>query len=153
MINRCTYPSVDSYMYYGGRGIKVCDRWKKFTNFLEDMGEPASDLSLDRIDPNGHYEPGNCRWIPKKRQMQNTRRNRFLEHKGQRHCVSEWARVLGMEEMTLTGRLRDGWSVEEALTFPVQKRRVYDDQAINSAAVEMSWIVAHSIFRLSQPPA
>ena len=66
MIQRCTNPNVESYEYYGNRGIKVCDRWlHSFENFLEDMGHSSRGLSIDRINSKGNYEPGNCRWIPK----------------------------------------------------------------------------------------
>ena len=62
MLSRCTNSNHDSYSNYGGRDIQVCDRWLKFENFLADMGEPAKDLTIDRIELDGNYEPGNCRW-------------------------------------------------------------------------------------------
>lgn len=73
MHGRCTDPRNASYGSYGGRGITVCARWQSFENFLSDMGErPSKDYSIDRIDPDGHYEPGNCRWLT--RAEQNARR-------------------------------------------------------------------------------
>jgi hypothetical protein len=76
MIKRCSNPNTKHYSYYGGRGIKVFEHWKKFENFVSDIGFRPPGLELDRIDPNGNYEPGNCRWITKKENMNNTRRSK-----------------------------------------------------------------------------
>lgn len=75
MLARCGNPSAVGYEHYGGRGITVCERWHKFENFLADMGERAHQgLSLDRVDPDGNYEPSNCRWATRSEQAQTTRK-------------------------------------------------------------------------------
>jgi hypothetical protein len=76
MLQRCNNPKNTRYKYYGGRGISVCERWRLFINFLADMGERPPGTTLDRIDPNGNYEPGNCRWATQSQQIKNRRHAR-----------------------------------------------------------------------------
>lgn len=76
MKRRCTNPNVPEFKNYGGRGISLCDRWLRFENFLADMGEKPGELMIDRIDNDGNYEPGNCRWADRVTQNNNTRRNK-----------------------------------------------------------------------------
>jgi len=78
MKQRCANPNRDVYKDYGGRGITMCERWNKFEKFLEDMGECPKGLTLDRIDNNGNYEPGNCRWVSMLEQTYNRRKNNTL---------------------------------------------------------------------------
>lgn len=73
MRQRCANPKAVSWKYYGALGVNVCDRWQTFANFLADMGEAPADRTLDRINPCGNYEPGNCRWATPKEQASNKR--------------------------------------------------------------------------------
>lgn len=117
MINRCVRPSAKHYEYYGGRGIKVCDRWRhSFHAFFEDMGEKPDGFSLGRIDNDGNYEPGNCRWEAFSDQQNNKRSNRFVTFQGRTLTVAQWAQETGLSRYTISGRLDRGWPVDEALT-------------------------------------
>lgn len=117
MVRRCTDNKRKAYKNYGGRGITICDRWRTFENFLADMGECPPGLTLDRIDNNGNYEPGNCRWATKKEQNRNQRTNRWIEFHGQKKILADWARDIGIQTATLIERI-EKWSLEDALTRP-----------------------------------
>lgn len=123
MLTRCTNPNVAAFSDYGERGIKVCERWRRFENFYADMGpKPAPEYSLDRIDVNGDYEPANCRWATPLEQANNARSNIPLTHDGKTMNLTEWARELGLKKITLYDRINKlGWSVERALTTPTRK--------------------------------
>lgn len=104
---RCNNPSNSAYKDYGGRGIKVCDRWNNsFENFLADMGEPPTPgHTLDRYpDVNKDYSPDNCRWADRKQQANNTRRNLLIQHDGLTLTLSEWADKLGVAYGLLMNR-------------------------------------------------
>lgn len=116
MMQRCNDSTVAAYKNYGGRGIAVCERWHKFENFRDDMGEPPSGLTLDRIDVHGDYEPSNCRWATRATQARNTTRNHFLTLYGQTYCLSEWAERLGLPISTIKNRLSKKWPVEMILS-------------------------------------
>ena len=116
MIRRCTNPSHDSYPHYGGRGIKVCDRWMIYENFKHDMGDRPKGLSIDRIDPDGNYEPGNCKWSTSHEQSNNRRYNRIISYEGKEYTCSQLARAYGIEPSTLNMRLyRYNWPIKQAL--------------------------------------
>jgi hypothetical protein len=101
MRQRCTNPY---YPHYHGRGIKVCERWDSFENFLADMGEPPEGMSLDRKNVDGNYEPGNCRWADKVTQMNNRRDTVRVEVDGRSQTFSQWAAELGVSRETLRQR-------------------------------------------------
>jgi len=116
-------PKPSDRAYYAGRGITVCDRWRdSFVAFYEDMGpKPSPAHSLDRIDNDKGYEPGNCRWATRTEQMRNTRANRWITFAGETLTLADWSERLGIHKETLTRRL-ETWSVEEAMTRPVRGR-------------------------------
>lgn len=125
MIKRCHKPNFERYKDYGGRGIEVCPEWK---NSFEKFHEWAmangykENLTIDRIDTNGNYEPSNCRWVTYKVQGNNTRRNHYIEYNGERHTMAEWAEIKGMKLQTLAARINIyKWPIEKALTTPVKK--------------------------------
>jgi hypothetical protein len=126
MKHRCTSPKNPCFGRYGGRGITFCERWGDFANFLADMGpRPSSKHSLDRIDNDRGYEPGNCEWRTRFEQMGNTRRNVYMTHNGETAHIAEWARRMGVGRHTLQCRLYSGWSTEKTLTTPVQARKTH----------------------------
>lgn len=116
MKKRCYNPNSDSYHNYGGRGIRICERWlNSFENFLEDMGECPEGYSIDRIDNSGHYTPDNCRWATRSEQSRNKRNNTLITYKGETLCIAEWAERLGVRHSTISTRYRKGWTIEECL--------------------------------------
>lgn len=124
MKSRCYNVNDKSYSYYGGRGIVVCDEWKNSYKAFSDWALAngySNELSLDRINVNGNYNPDNCRWATFKQQMNNTRANRILEHNGECHTVSEWADIIGIKSDIIYCRLHHGWSVDRALTQEVKR--------------------------------
>ncbi len=127
MRSRCTSPGNPNYPNYGGRGITICDRWNSFEAFLADMGErPSLSHSIDRIDNDGNYEPGNCRWASPKEQRANQRnlnRGHRITFNGQTLTIRAWAKTLGIKEITLGYRLRTWGSIEKCLTEPLCQGR------------------------------
>ncbi|KKM85696.1 hypothetical protein LCGC14_1286380 [marine sediment metagenome] len=125
MIQRCTNPKHKRYKDYGSRGITVCKRWQNsFVDFLEDMGESPEGCSIDRINNNKGYKKSNCKWSTRKEQMRNKRSNHLETYNGKIQCIAEWSEEVGISYDTLWKRIfRYGWSIEKALTTPVQKRR------------------------------
>jgi hypothetical protein len=126
MLNRCRNPNVTEYKHYGGRGIKVCERWLTFENFLADMGDMcgrALGRTIERINNDGDYEPHNVRWATYRDQGRNKSNNRLLSFRGQTKILADWASDLGITPGALIYRLDyKGWSIEEALTTPKPER-------------------------------
>jgi hypothetical protein len=121
MIQRCTNPNATSYPWYGGRGIKVCRRWRRFENFLADMGRRPIGRSLERRDNSRGYTPQNCYWATTAEQSLNKRNVRMLTFQGRTQCVAWWARELGISVFALRRRIDvQKWSVEKALSTPTR---------------------------------
>jgi len=104
MIGRCTIKSHSSYRNYGGRGISVCERWRLYEQFREDMGNRPAGSTLDRINTNGNYELENCRWATKEQQDNNKRTSVFVTFEGRTMTYSQWARELGSDPSVLRQR-------------------------------------------------
>ena len=120
MKQRCYNPKVNSYKNYGGKGITVCDEWmgeNGFCNFEEwsIKNGYSEDLTIDRIDPNGNYEPSNCRWADKETQMNNMTTNIYLTYNGKKQTISQWSKETGIKSATLNYRHRKGWSDIECI--------------------------------------
>ena len=122
MMSRCTNPKHTYYSRYGGRGIKVCERWNSFVHFLEDMGlRPSPEHTIDRY-PNGdgNYEPGNVRWATMAEQNRNHPNVKLITFNGETLCLREWASRTGLDRTTIAFRIKAGWTVERALTTPAR---------------------------------
>lgn len=122
---RCLKPGDSGYEKYGGRGITVCEEWRNSYVAFRDWAMAngyAEDLTIDRIDNNGPYSPENCRWTTNAEQAKNRRSTRLIEYNGKTLCIKDWARETGINYCTLFRRLSHGWSIERALTTPVQNR-------------------------------
>jgi len=116
MLHRCLNEENAHFHNYGGRGIKVCDRWLDFRNFRDDMLPTwMPGLTIDRIDVNMDYCPENCRWLERRLQNRNKRTNRIIEYRGESMCVSEWVERTGTIEQVIASRLKRGWVVGQAL--------------------------------------
>lgn len=116
MRQRCENPKDAAYHRYGGRGVRVCNRWQEFDTFLSDMGEPPVGASIDRIDNNGDYTPENCRWATPQEQQNNLRTNRLITHEGKTQTLAQWARETGIAYHVLKHRLNQGWQPPKLFT-------------------------------------
>jgi len=118
MRDRCRNPRNKRYDRYGGRGIKICERWDDFAVFLSDMGSrPSPQHTIERNDNNGNYEPENCRWATRQEQNSNQSHTRLLVAFGRTQSVSAWARELGIRRESLRDRLAKGMPIEDAVSI------------------------------------
>lgn len=129
MKSRCYNSNSSGFLSYGGRGIKVCAEWldkeKGFINFYEWSLKNGynDDLTIDRIDVNGNYNPENCRWLSSKEQAYNRRSNRYITYNNETHTITEWAKIYRINSGTISSRIQSGWSIERAFTTPARKKR------------------------------
>lgn len=130
--DRCLNPKQIAYARYGGRGITVCDRWRDdFAAFTADMGpRPSRDHTVDRIDNDGPYEPGNCRWATRTEQSRNQRRTVLVMHNGEQRSLASVCEDLGMDRVKVWHRIfLRGWSVEDALSDVNGSTKLTEQQA------------------------
>lgn len=122
MKDRCYNIKSHAYNCYGGRGIEICDEWKNnivsFYNWAINNGY-KDNLTIDRINVNGNYEPNNCRWVNSSIQANNRRYHKWITYNNETHNLTEWSKLLGINRQTLNKRLLIGWSIEKAFTTPV----------------------------------
>lgn len=127
MLSRCERKTDYHYKWYGKRGIKVCKEWHDFIPFYlwaQKSGYRA-DLTIDRIDVNGKYEPSNCRWATVKEQCNNRTNSAYFEFKGEKHTLSQWSDILGIRQSILSWRIYDGgWTVQRAFQQPPRKSKL-----------------------------
>lgn len=119
MISRCNCPTNSAYYKYGGRGIKVCDRWQGingFNSFITDMGARKHGESIDRINVDGDYEPANCRWVDKDTQANNKRNTVRISAFGKTQSLQQWSNETGINRKTILWRIKNGWGINRALT-------------------------------------
>lgn len=128
MKNRCCNKNVKKYKYYGARGIKVCEEWKYDFQVFYDWAMSngyADDLSIDRIDVNGNYEPNNCRWVTMKEQSNNKRNNHLIRFNGKTRTLQEWSDELNIDKHLLISRIKLGWTMEEIIKIkPTPSNRI-----------------------------
>ncbi len=129
MHNRCSNPANPKFHNYGGRGIAVCDRWRDFQAFYDDMGDmPSPEHTIERIDNDGPYAPNNCRWATRIEQGANMRTNHLITHNGQTLTLTEWARKTRVPLNRLRTRLERGVPFADAIskTYRYRPRRISD---------------------------
>jgi hypothetical protein len=123
--DRCYNKNNNKYRIYGARGIKVCDHWlKSFENFYEDMGPRPKEMSIERIDNNGYYSPGNCKWATNYEQNRNTRRNHWFSYGGKKMILEDWVRLFQVNISSVCYHLKKGHSFDEIVEIFRNSKRV-----------------------------
>lgn len=148
MHRRCENKKSDAYSNYGGRGIKVCNEWSgedgfyKFREWALSNGYQEG-LTIDRIDGNGNYEPGNCRWATYKEQNNNLRSNHNIEYNGETHTISEWSEITGISQSLILARISKlNYSIGEALGFEVHNPKYRDMKKVLQLNKENGEVIA-----------
>ena len=124
MKQRCYNSKMPNFKYYGARGIAVCDEWRNDSQSFYEwaiLNGYKEELTLDRIDNSGNYEPSNCRWVTAKEQSNHRSNNIILSFNGENHTISEWSEITGIKQHVIRNRLIRGWSIENVLTRKVGK--------------------------------
>jgi hypothetical protein len=119
MKSRCLNPNNKDFSLYGGRGIKVCDRWLTFEGFLADMGTIPDGMTLERVNRDGDYQLSNCKWSTRTEQANNRSSNHVITFSSRTQTATQWASELGIKRRTLLRRIERGWSIQRTLTTPV----------------------------------
>lgn len=138
MLARCHNEKNTSFPGYGGRGITVCDRWmESFENFYADMGSRPSKIhSIDRINNDGNYEPGNVKWSTPSQQTRNCRHTKKIFYKGESKLVMDWAAIFGIDRHVLYYRIRNKWSPEKTLETPVGRKMKFISRTASSVPAD-----------------
>lgn len=139
MKRRCTDEGFKDFPHYGGRGIKICSSWlKSFANFLADMGERPEGMTLDRVDSEGDYCKGNCRWATRLTQGNNTSRNHRITYEGRTRTLAEWARITGIPYTRLRARINIlKWPTDRALTEGKQNGKDHQNRKDSNTRIRV----------------
>ena len=139
MKQRCYNDNVKCYKYYGARGIQVCDEWrnnfKSFYDWAMNNGY-RDDLTIDRINVDGDYEPNNCRWATNEEQSNNRRNNHTLTINNETHTTKAWSNILGIPYSTIKSRIKQGWTTENILMTPYTPREYYTIDGVEKTLSE-----------------
>lgn len=141
MKRRCFNQNVESYKYYGARGVNVCNEWLDYIPFRDWAlsNGYSDDLSIDRIDVNGDYEPSNCRWADIETQMNNTRSNKRITYNGEKHTIAEWSRITGIHPTTIGSRIRKGLPLDKVFCKGRVEMKTNGAKAIKSRDLIADW--------------